>query len=82
MNEKSKEVQQARNSLIEHAIKKVCEVPSYSNFRSNAFCVIAHLGLQIKAKEEGLFESGDWSNPECREELTEKMKEFLTRYIR
>ncbi|MGB5910906.1 MAG: hypothetical protein WBH31_06925 [Promethearchaeia archaeon] len=40
------------------------------------------MGLQIKAKEEGLFESGDWSNPECREELTEKMKEFLTRHTR
>lgn len=52
MTTKSDEVQKARWSLIRYALDKVYNVPSYSNLYSNAFCVIAHLGLQLKTKEK------------------------------
>ena len=82
MTGESEKVQQARRSLIQHALDKIRNVPEYSNFRSNSFCVIANLGLQLKAKEEKLFETGDWHNPKYYGELIEKVKAFLIKYIR
>ena len=82
MTGKSDKVKQARWSLIQQALDEVCNVPDYRNFRSNTFCVIAKFGLQLKAKEEKLFETGDWHNPECHGELIEKVKAFLIIYIR
>ena len=82
MNNKSERVQQARNSLIQHAFNQICNVPSYSNFRSHTFYVIANLGLQLKAKEEDLFDDEDWYNLECRNELIEKVKKFLIKHIK
>jgi len=82
MTAKIDEVKQARWSLIQQTFDKVCNVPSYSNFHSNTFCVIAHLGLQLIAKEEGLLDGGDWYNPECKERQLEKVKVFLIKHIR
>lgn len=82
MTAKSDEVKQARWSLIQQAFNEICHVPNYSNFRSNTFFVIAKLGLQLKAREEKLFDTDDWYDPECREELTNKIREFLIKYIR
>jgi len=82
MTGKSDKIKQARWSLIQNALDEVCNVPDYNNFRRNVFCVIASFGLQLKAKEEKLFETGDWHNPECRGELTDRLTLFLTKYIR
>ena len=82
MTGKSDKVKQARWSLIQHALDEICNVPEYSNFYSNTFCVIAKIGLQLKAKEEKLFETGDWHNPKFRDELKEKVKAFLIKNIR
>ena len=57
------QVKQARWSLIQHALDEIRDVPDYSNFYSHTFYVIANLGLSLKAKEEQLFETGDWYNP-------------------
>jgi len=64
MTAKSDEVQKARWSLIQQTFDEVCNVPSNSDFRGNIFCVIAHLGLQLIAKEEGLLDGDEWYNPE------------------
>ncbi len=82
MTAKSEEVKQARQSLIQHAFREICNVPSYSDFRSNTFCVIAKFGLYLKAKEEKLFKTDAWYAPECKVELLEKMKTFLIKYIK
>ena len=82
MTSKSDKVKQARWSLIQHALDEVCNVPEYSNFRRNFFCVIAKFGLQLKAKEEKLFETRDWYNPECKDDLIEKVSNFLIRHIK
>ena len=82
MTGKSDKVKQARWSLIQQALDEVCNVPDYRNFRSNTFCVIAKFGLQLKAKEEKLFETGDWHNRECRDDLMQRSCIFLTRHIK
>jgi len=82
MTAKSDEVKQARWSLIQQAFDRVCNTSDYSNFRRDTFCVIANLGLQMKAKEESLLDGEDWYNPECKDELLDKVKAFLIKYIR
>lgn len=82
MKVENSEVQKARWSLINQTYDKVCNAPSYSDFHSNTFCVIAHLGLQLIAKEEGLLDGKDWYNLECRDELLEKVKTFLIKHIK
>ena len=82
MYQKSDKVKQARRSLIQHAFDEISNIPNYSNFRRNTFFVIAKLGLQLKAREEKLFDTDDWHDPECRDELTKKIREFLVKHIR
>ncbi len=60
----------------------ICNVPDYNTFYNNTFCVIANLGLQLKAKEEKLFDAEDWSNPQCRDILIERTRKFLIKHIR
>lgn len=50
-------VEQARKSLIEHALNEIRNIPHYSNFKLSTYYVIAKLGLQHKTKAERLFES-------------------------
>ena len=81
--EKSEEMKQKRLSLIHHALNKIFNIPQYSNFSRNAFCVIAHLGLQLLAKEEGLFTNDNRANPELsQDELKTRLKEFIFKYIK
>lgn len=81
--EKSEEMKQRRLSLIHHALNKIFNIPKYSNFSRNVFCVIAHLGLQLIAKEEGLFTNENKINPELsQEEFEIKIKEFVFKNIK
>lgn len=73
---------QARNSLVEQALNEVRTIPKYSNFFLHTYYVIAKLGLQRKAKEEGLLETEDWNKEECKDALFERIKQFLIKYIR
>ena len=82
MYEKSEAVKQARRELIQQAFNEICDVPSYSSLYMRAFYVIAKFGLQLKAKEERLFETEGWDEPQYRVELLRKLKDFLNRYIR
>ncbi len=78
----SEESKQRRREFIQHIFDKIRNVPKYSSFCSHTFYVIASLGLQLKAKEERLFEDEDWNNLECREELLKIILEFLKKHIR
>jgi len=46
------------------------------------YVVLAHLWLHKIAEQENLFKAEEWSNPECRDELIEKIREFLIRNIK
>lgn len=77
-----RKVEQIRKEFFEQLFNEVCNVPSYSNFHSNNFNVVAKLGLQLKAKEERLFENGDWEDLGSRDELLKKIKDFLIKYTK
>jgi len=47
-------IEEARNSLIQGAMREIYESLNTSNFYLRVFCLIAKFGLQQEAKKEGL----------------------------
>ena len=82
MYEKSEEVKQARIELIQQTRDKIIETRDFSELKRTTFVVLAHLWLHKIAEEENLFRLEEWSNPECRDELLDKMKAFLVKHIK
>ncbi len=74
--------EKTRKEFIEDIFSEPCNVPDYIRFYLNTFNIIAKLSLQNKAKEEGLFETGDWTNEGQRDGLIKKVKEFLLKHIK
>jgi len=79
---RSAENEQKRRSFLEQVVDEIRNVPRYNNFYREVFYVIAKFGLQIKAKQEKLFENEDWDNFECRDELIKKVEIFLDKNIK
>jgi hypothetical protein len=73
----TEETRLKKERFIQQIFDEICDVPKYTSFRSHAFYKIACLGLQLKAKKEGLFDSGDWSDPKQHEFLKDEIKKFL-----
>ncbi|KKL98159.1 hypothetical protein LCGC14_1827190 [marine sediment metagenome] len=74
--------EETKQEFIEDIFSEVCNVPEYSSFYLNTFNIIAKLSLQNKAKEERLFDTGDWTDEGQREALITKVKDFLLKYIK
>lgn len=82
MHETSEAVKQARRELIQQTLDKVTETRDFSELKRTTFVVLAHLWLHKIAEEENLFKLEEWSNPECRDELINKIEEFLIKHVR
>ena len=81
--EKSDAVKQARMSLIQQALGEIFNGSDHNEFSRKAFYVIAKLGLQLPAEEEGLFTNENRANPELsQDELKTRLKEFIFKYIK
>ena len=78
----STENEQKRRDFLEEVVDRIRNVPKHDNFYLKAFYVIAKFGLQLKAKQEKLFENEDWNNFKCRDELIKKIEDFLERNIK
>lgn len=79
---RSAENEQKRRDFLEQVVDKIHNIPRYNNFYREVFYMIAKFGLQLKAKQEKLFEGEDWSNYKLRDELIKKIEEFLERHIK
>lgn len=79
---RSAENEQKRRDFLEEVVDEIRNVPEHDNFYLKAFYVIAKFGLQLKAKQEKLFENEDWNNFKCRNELIKKIEDFLERNIK
>jgi len=82
MNSKNHTVEQAREFLRREALNEICSVPDYNKFHDQIFCVFAKYGLLLTAKEEGFFSGDEWSNPDPRDVLIKRVKQFLDKHIR
>ncbi len=60
--------EETKQEFIEDIFNEVCNVSEYSSFYLNTLNILAKLGLQNKAKEERLFETGDLTNEGQRDE--------------
>lgn len=72
---------EARRMMVQGVMEEIINVRNFINFHRRVFHVIAKFGLQQKAKEEKLFLTGNWANPECKDELIEKIRKFLFKHI-
>lgn len=78
----SKKIEQARNLLVQLALDDICSEDNFNDFYRHVYYVIAKLGLQRKAKEERLFSTDDWSNPQDKDYLIKKLRIFLIIHIK
>ncbi len=74
--------EQAREFLKQCALNEISEVTDFTYFYRRVFCVFAKYGLQLEAKEEKFFSGDEWSNPNCRDVLINKVKQFLNKHIK
>ena len=82
MNTKHHTVEQAREFLRQEALNEICSVSDYDKFHDQVFCVFAKYGLQLTAKERCFFSGDEWSNPDYRDELIKRVKQFLDKHIK
>ena len=82
MSSKPLKKEQAREFLKQCALNEISENTDFTHFYRSVFCVFAKYGLQLTAKKEEFFSGDEWSNPNCRDVLIEKVKQFLNKHIR
>ena len=73
----SLDMEQKKKDFIIQIINELRNTPKSHNFHHTAFSTIAKFGLQLKAKQEKLFEGEDWNNPKIRKDLVQKIERFL-----
>lgn len=78
----SEESKQRRKEFVQHILDKIRNVPKYKTFYTHTFYIFASIGLQLKAKEEKLYEHEGWNDFGCREELLNIILTFLKKHIR
>jgi hypothetical protein len=77
-------IEEARNSLIQGAMKEINESINSPHLYTRVFCVIAKFGLQQEAREEGIitYEEEPTFQIENTKEYLHKINQFLVKYIR
>ena len=75
-------VKQARNDLIQQTLQKIEKNRDFHQLKTETYVVLSHLWLHKTAEQEQLFNAEEWTKPECREVLINKIREFLIKHIR
>jgi DNA-binding winged helix-turn-helix (wHTH) protein len=78
----SQENEKKKRDFLTQIIDELRNTPKSHNFHHTAFSTVAKFGLQLKAKQEKLFEGEDWNNPKIREELVQKIERFLDKQFK
>ena len=73
--------EQARRSLVEHALNEICADSNFLKFQSRVYCVFAKYGLLMKAKEEDFLSGDEWSNLSQKDNLVKRVEQFLVEHI-
>ena len=73
--------EEAREFLKQEALNEICSVSDYHKFHDQVFCVFAKYGLQLAGKEEKFFSGDEWNDPDSKEALIKKVKQFLDEHI-
>lgn len=73
--------EQARIFLVQNELNEIIEINDFSKFYRKVFCVFANYGFLLNAKREDFLSGDEWSNPDCREVLVKRVKQFLIKHI-
>ena len=73
---------EARKMMVQAAIDEISKVQNFNDFYQRSFYQIAKFGLQLDARKENLFTSDNWSDPQCKDELIENIRKFLTKHLK
>jgi len=73
--------EQARAFLRNEALKEITAISDFSYFHTQVFCVFAKYGLLSTARQEELLYGDEWSDPDCKDFLLQKIKGFLDKHI-
>ena len=68
--------------MVQDAIDEITNIQNFNNFYQRGFYQIAKFGLQLDAREENLFASDNWYNPQCKDELIEDIRKFLVKHLK
>jgi len=82
MNSNNPKYVEARKMMVQSAIDEISKVQNFNNFYQTSFYQIAKFGLQLDARKENLFASDHWSDPQCKDELIENIRKFLTKHLK
>lgn len=82
MNIISHTSEQARQFLKQQALNEIYDISDFTNFYRRTFYIVAKYGLQLKAKEDGLFSGDEWHDPARRDVLIKRMEQFLNKHIK
>ncbi|MBY8989086.1 MAG: hypothetical protein KGD61_11580 [Candidatus Lokiarchaeota archaeon] len=73
----SPENEKKRRDFLDQIIDELRNTPQSNDFYLSAFSTVAKFGLQLKAKQEKLFDGEDWNNLKIRKILLQKLERFL-----
>jgi len=73
--------EQARAFLKNEALKEITAVSNFSYFHTRVFYVFAKYGLLSIARQEELLSGDEWSDPDCKDFLLQKIKGFLDKHV-
>ncbi len=68
--------------LVQGTIDEITNVQNFNDFYQRSFYQFTKIGLQLDARKENLFASDHWSNPQCKDELIENIRKFLTKHLK
>lgn len=68
--------------FIQQIFDEIRTGASSNRFYSKTFYVFSKLGLQQIAKQEQILNPEEYDNPEARDILLQKIREFLIRHIK
>ncbi|KKL24702.1 hypothetical protein LCGC14_2412670, partial [marine sediment metagenome] len=73
---------EARKMMVQDTIDEIAKVQNFNDFYQTSFYQIAKFGLQLDARKEKLFGSDNWSDPQCKDELIERIRKFLVKHLK
>ena len=82
MNETKNWIYWARKGLIDNSMGILRACKEFENLRIKVYYELSKFGMNLRAKEEGLFDDLLWARKENKEQIFELVEAFLWRQIK
>ncbi len=82
MNETGVWIYSAQKGLIDNSMGIIRACKEFENLRIKVYYELSKFGMNLRAKEEGLFNDELWARKENRAQIFELVEAFLWRQIK